>query len=129
MHGRIIDLSYGAAKQLGVVGPGTAKVDIVALGTPVAGPATGGQPKYVPGDYYTGNFTYQVGAFKDYGNAARLRQKLAGRYQNAHITTFDSGDGVFYRVRVGRFSTLDQAAAFLPALEADGFQEPFVVAE
>jgi rare lipoprotein A len=30
VKGRIIDLSYGAAKKLGVVGPGTARVDVLA---------------------------------------------------------------------------------------------------
>ena len=34
VRGRIIDLSYAAAKKLGLVGPGTAYVEIVALGTP-----------------------------------------------------------------------------------------------
>ena len=32
VRGRIIDLSYTAAKEIGIVGPGTARVEVVALG-------------------------------------------------------------------------------------------------
>ena len=127
---RIIDLSYGAARKLGVVGPGVAEVQIVALGSPVSRSKAGGTaPTYVPVDYNKGNFTFQVGAFRDYGNAERLKQVLDKKYKNAHITTFDSGDGIFYRVRVGKFSTLKQAEAHRQTLVADGFEHPFIVAE
>ena len=71
VHGRIIDLSYGAARKLGVVGPGTAPVEIVALGTPAPGTSPD-KPGYLPVDYYSGNFTFQVGAFVDRANAQRL---------------------------------------------------------
>lgn len=129
VRGRIIDLSYAAAKELGVVGPGTAEVEIVALGRAAGSSATGGLSAYIPVDYYNGDFTFQVGAFKNRLNAERLRQELDRKYKNAHIVTFDSGDGVFYRVRVGRFSTLEQAAAQRQLLAADGFENPFIVAE
>ena len=129
VRGRVIDLSYGAAKKLGVVGPGTARVKFVALGTPAKQAKKSATPTYIPADYTKGNFTFQVGAFKDYGNALRLSRTLNAKYKNAHITNFDSGDGIFYRVRVGRFSTLGQAQKQRGALRADGFEDPFVVAE
>ena len=88
VRGRIIDLSYRAAKLLGIVGPGTADVEIVALGTPATTDGGAG-PTFVQGDYYSGNFTFQVGAFANRENAERLKRKLDEQYQNAHITLYD----------------------------------------
>ena len=129
IRGRIIDLSYGAARKAGLVGPGTARVEIVALGA-VSGPKELKKEKrtYVPVDFEKGEFTFQVGAFRNRNNAEKLRAKLDRNYQNAHITTYDSPDGVFYRVRVGRFTSLDQARRGEEILIREGF-DPFIVAE
>ena len=130
-RGRIIDLSYAAAKTLGVVGPGTAPVKITALGAPAqereaTDDAASG---YVPMDYYSGNFTFQVGAFAEQANARRLVSQLRQRYQNAHMTPYFDGQRTFYRVRVGRSSELEQAVAYEQTLIRDGFAETFIVAE
>ena len=129
VRGRIIDLSYGAAKKVGLVGPGTARVKIVALGA-VDGPKELEKQKrtYVPVDYQQGVFTFQVGAFRDKNNAEKLRTRLDENYQNAHITTYESPDGVFYRVRVGRFTTLEQARRGEEIQTREGF-DPIIVAE
>ena len=128
VRGRIIDLSYTAANQIGIVGPGTAEVEIVALGTPVDG-RNGSTASFSAGDYYSGNFTFQVGAFVDRQNAERLKNKLARDYGNTHITVFDRGDKVFYRVRVGKCTTLAQAAQYENQLIQNGFPDAFAVAE
>ena len=128
VRGRIIDLSYTAAKELGLVGPGTAKVEVVALGTPVT--TDGGQPKsFIQGDYYSGNFTFQVGAFLEHENAKRLRNELDAQYKNAHITVYDNGQNIFYRVRVGKVTNLEDAAKFEEHLIQNGFPDAFLVAE
>lgn len=130
VRGRIIDLSYKAAKILGVFGPGTAPVEIVALGAPVGPTGKGGVPRqYVPVDYYSGNFTFQVGAFAERQNAERLKRKLALTYKNAHITVYDRGDQLFYRVRVGRSRTLAKAEEYETMLIQNGFPDAFTVAE
>jgi rare lipoprotein A len=128
-RGRIIDLSYAAAKTLGVVGPGTAPVKVTALGAPALGAKGGAAPGYVPVDYYSGNFTFQVGAFAERANAQRLVGQLNRRYRNAHMTTYFDGQRTFYRVRVGSSSDLEQAAAYEQALIRDGFTGTFIVAE
>ncbi|MBN1472618.1 MAG: septal ring lytic transglycosylase RlpA family protein [Syntrophaceae bacterium] len=125
VQGRIIDLSYEAAKRIGVVGPGTAKVEIIALGKELE-PGSG---RIVPVDYYSGNFTFQVGAFIDKRNAERLLAKLDKKYQNVHMMIYERGDEVFYRVRVGKCQTLDSAAKFSDVLKKDGFADVFTVAE
>jgi rare lipoprotein A len=126
VRGRIIDLSYGAAKGLGLVGPGTARVELVALGSPTK---TGRPGTYTPGNYYRGNFTFQVGAFREQVNAERLRQKLAAIYPHAHITTHLWEGAPLYRVRVGRYNELEQAMAFEKKLIAAGYGDAFIIAE
>jgi len=130
VRGRIIDLSYSAARKLEVVGPGTASVQIVALGTP-ASPKSADKAAgpYLPVDYYSGNFTIQVGAFMDRNNAERLKNKLDQKFQNAHITVYDTGREVFYRVRVGRCSTLQQVDEYESIMIREGFKDAFAVAE
>jgi rare lipoprotein A len=116
---RVIDLSYEAARRLGIVGPGTASVEIVALGTLADSPV----------DVYTGNFTFQVGAFTNRNNAERLRVDLDPRFGNAHIIKFDRGDQIFYRVRIGKCSSLEEAIAYEADLIRNGFPDAFAVAE
>jgi rare lipoprotein A len=129
VRGRIIDLSYAAAKHLGIVDAGTAKVEIVALGSVDGSRATDLKNQtYKPVDYNTGRFTFQVGAFRDRRNAEKLRAKLDQTYKNAHISVYDSADGIFYRVRVGDFSTLDAARQGEEMLIRSGY-EPIIVAE
>lgn len=91
---RVIDLSYAAAQAIGMVGPGTAQVrlDLVSGSSPSVG-----------------FFGVQVGAFLRPENAQRLREQLSSRYSPINVVTFDAPNGVFYRVRVGRFDT--EAAA------------------
>jgi rare lipoprotein A len=116
---RVIDLSYEAARQLGVVGPGTAPVEVVAIGV-LAGSSV---------DLYSGNFTFQVGAFTNRDSAERLRAELNPRFGNAHIVEFDRGDRLFYRVRVGKTTSLEEAAAYEAHLVRNGFPDAFAVAD
>ena len=128
VRGRIIDLSYSAAKQVGLVGPGTARVEVLALGAPKMADS-GSARTYVLGDYYSGNFTFQVGAFVNRENAERQKIELDKNYKNAHISVYDRGDKIFYRVRVGKFSSLQEAGELEDLLIQDGFPDAFMVAE
>jgi rare lipoprotein A len=127
--GRIIDLSYTGAQRIGMVGPGTARVRVTALG------AATEYDKQVPVafkelDYWTGNFTVQVGAFQVKANAQNFTQKLSKLYLNAHIVVHKDFRGTFYRVRIGRFSNLKDAERFSDNLVTnDGFDQAFAVAE
>lgn len=126
VQGRIIDLSYTAAAALDIVGPGTARVKIVALGE--RQPSASGDT-FVPMDYYHGVFTFQVGAFSNRDNAERLRAKLDQRFANAHVAPYDRGDTTFYRVRVGHCNDLETAETFERKLIENGYPQAFIVAE
>ncbi len=123
--GRIIDLSYACAKKLDIVRPGTAPVEIVAIGMTDSSGINADTPDF----YYKGNFTIQVGAFRERANAERLRANLEKTYQNAHIQIFENVKGVFYRVRVTSSSDLEKAIQQEKMMISNGFREAFVVAE
>jgi len=132
VQGRIIDLSYGAAKKLGVVGPGTANVKLTALGSRVAAaPGTESKPPaYRPVDWNHGRFTFQVGAFSDPLNAKRYKNKLVGQYKNAHIAPYFHPDlGKLYGVRIGLATTYKQALKYKITLRQNGFPGAFTIAE
>lgn len=103
VRGRIIDLSYAAAESLGMVGPGTARVDLQILNPErVYGPAA------VPGVY-----AVQVGAFRSEDNAARLQALIAPHFGPIVIQSYnDPAQGLLYRVRVGHLNN-ESAARML----------------
>jgi rare lipoprotein A len=109
---RIIDLSQAAAREIESIGPGIVPVRIEVLGNV---------------DVTAGFFTVQVGAFHDRGNAERLRDRLNASYSPIFIQQYDSSDGPFYRVRVGRISGQEAAQDFGEKLRnAEGFS-PMVI--
>jgi len=111
VEGRIIDLSLAAAREIDLVGPGVAPVRVEVLGNV---------------DVTAGFFTVQVGAFKDRGNAERLRDRLNASYSPIFIQQYDAPEGTFYRVRVGKISGEDAAQQFSEQLRLrEGFT-PYV---
>lgn len=129
---RVIDLSYSAAKELGVVGPGTAPVRVVALGypeKPVASASPSAAVTYrQPASYEPGPFMVQVGSFAVAENARRLAAELKGRFGAASIVEAWVDGTLFYRVRAGRYETLDLAKASLPRFAERGYRNCYVVA-
>jgi len=109
---RILDLSQAAAREIESIGPGVVPVRIEVLGNV---------------DVTTGFFTVQVGAFHDPGNAGRLRDRLSASYSPIFIQQYDSPDGAFYRVRVGKISGQQAAQDFGEKLRnTEGFS-PMVI--
>jgi len=78
-------------------------------------------------DVTAGFFTVQVGAFKDPANAERLRDRLGLTYSPIFIQQYDSPDGAFYRVRVGKISGEDAAHDFGEQLRSKEGFAPLVV--
>jgi rare lipoprotein A len=113
IEGRIIDLSYAAAQAMHM--PGIAQVRLEILGF--------GEAALVPGI-----FAVQVGAFRNQSNAERLKKSIETQFGPVIIQDFDRGDGLFYRVRVGRESTEDAARSLAENLrKASLATETFVV--
>jgi peptidoglycan lytic transglycosylase len=128
--GRVIDLSYGAAKKLGVVGPGTARVHLTALGKPSGTGGKAAARTYTPVNFDRGNFTIQVGAFKSRQNAERLKKELDRKFRNAHVTAYaHEAHGTLYGVRLGQTTSYQQAQQFKQRLRDNGHTGAFTVAE
>jgi rare lipoprotein A len=88
VEGRILDLSYAAAKKLDVWQPGIANVKLEVMQTP-ASIATGGR------------WAVQIGSFENQKEASDLADHLARRYQTAKVAKFASPVGDWWvRVRV-----------------------------
>ena len=124
VDGRIIDLSYGAARELDMIEDGTARVEVRALGVPVGGNLPGTEvfaqtaaepprPGFSlisaaaaaepgPGDRPMQQIFAQVGAFSDESNAVRLADRLrAGGQRNVFVLSESVGPGELHRVRIG----------------------------
>ena len=110
---RIIDLSLAAAREIESIGLGVVPVRVEVL---------------TPGIDPTGGFlTVQVGAFRDQGKAQRLRERLNPSYSPIFIQQYDSPDGTFYRVRVGKVSGEDAAKQLGEQLRSREALTPIVV--
>ena len=106
--GRIIDLSYSAAKNLGIVGSGTAPVKIEALG--YLDESVKGRMTYkAPASYDRGSFGIQVGAFGKLENARRMADSIKQRYGISSIRDAVVNGTRYYRVRAGNYTSLKEA--------------------
>jgi len=112
VENRIIDLSQAAAREIESIGPGVVPVRLEVLGSV---------------DPTEGFFTVQVGAFRDRGNADRLRDRLNASYTPIYIQQYDAADGAFYRVRVGKISGERAAQDFAEQLRAKEGFSPMVL--
>jgi rare lipoprotein A len=110
VRGRIIDLSYAAAQALGMVEEGVAKVRVEVV-----------DKKAAPPPPPEGPFTIQVGAFIDRSNAVRLMAELQKTYTAVSITELKTSENTYYRVRVGRFRTREEAYRIASRLAQEGY--------
>ena len=69
----------------------------------------------------------QVDAFQVQPTAERLRSELATRYTPVSVAAYDSPNGLFYRVRVGRLSSEAAARKLADQLESSERLDTFVV--
>ena len=104
IEGRIIDLSRKAAGEIGMLGSGTALVRLEII----EGPEVARNPP---------QYSVQVGAFLVPENAQRLQEYLAEKFSDVFVDTKEMGDGLYYRVRVGRHSTMEAAQAVAARLQ------------
>jgi len=115
---RDIDLSYAVAKEIGVIGPGLARVLL--------------EPKGRDNSYVrsvkvqtvgmTGPFVIQVGAFADSANAIQLKAALERKYTNVYIQETEVGGMTYYRVRVGNYEDYTRALSVAGQLGQEGYQ-------
>ncbi len=116
VSGRDIDLSYAAARDLGLLQKGTSRVYVEYLGRDTG---------YVKTVRYavrgTGPYTVQVGSFRQRENAWRLKRALSYSYRHVQVIKKRIRGVVFYRVLVGRFNSLSEAERVALRLTKEGY--------
>ena len=105
---RILDLSFAAAREIGLVLSGTGQVELFLV-------EKGGAPP---------RYTVQVAAFGEEERAAALKSELARFYPEAVVRS----DGTWSRVQVGAFGDRDKAEALRRELAAMGMSSIVVAA-
>ncbi len=131
VDGRIIDLSYAAAKKLGVDGPGTANVEIRTVGSGQARPTSAVRTiplsKELKPDI---PLFVQMGSFSSHVNASNLVKNLLDANEStAQISRLQTDSGLYYRVRVGPLFDMDEANAILKRIKSKGFQTARIVVQ
>lgn len=134
VRNRIIDLSYSAAKALGVVHKGTALVEVQAISNPSATiPSNIKQvSKTYPAKHlhHRARLYVQVAAFTQHANAEKMRARLILRQLGRiHISPKKVHHETFYRVLIGPYRSVNQVDALTAKLEHIGFDDTDVVIE
>lgn len=124
---RIIDLSESAAGRLGMLQEGLAPVRVTALGYRADGQA-GSSAYRQPASYDAGTFSLQVASFAVRANAYRYGDELRKRYGTADVQEVQLQGKIFYRVRLGRYTSLHSAQLGQEQYGRTGFAGCFVVA-
>lgn len=106
VRGRIIDLSHAAARQIEMIGPGTAKVKLTIIAAPKN---LDRQPEL---------FAVQTGAFRDKARAEAMRQSL-DRFGPVRLVE-RRGGGTVWRVLVGEEETEADAQVLAESIRATG---------
>jgi len=116
VRGRDIDLSYAAAKKIGIINRNPARVYVEYLGR---------DSRYIRLVKYNamrGPYTIQVASFRRIDNALRLKRILEYSYNNVYITYAWINGHKFYRVRIGRYYNIEKARRIAERLAAEGYE-------
>jgi rare lipoprotein A len=128
IRGRVIDLSYAAARSIAMIGPGTAPVRIEVLAP--AGAAAQTRAQLVPpppNDLPATSYAIQVASLTDAGKAEQLRQVLARRFPDAFVSPLAGSQRRYYRVRIGPYPLRQVALARAELVNRLGY--PAVIME
>ncbi len=128
VKGRCIDLSYAAAKALGMLKKGVARVRIIALaeGYPYNGKIV---YKRIPNIRYN-EFFLQVGAFRNKKNAIKFKKRIKKAFpeKKVKIEKFYWRGKVYYRVQIYLARDLNRARLIARNLKFY-FPDSFIVAK
>jgi rare lipoprotein A len=150
VENRLIDLSYAAASKLEMLGPGTALVDVTAVGPgdlppPVANappaasvaaavvalpPAASLTPAQTASPPVGGapQVYLQVGAYATRANADTVVTKLGGAgVEHAFILPAQDGARTLYKVRIGPLADVDSVDKLTSRLKELGYPDSQIV--
>ncbi len=127
-RGRIIDLSYAAAKKLDMIGPGTAEVRIEVVDRNGKPQKVRALPFEDGGD--DGSIYIQLGSFVSEINARKLMKELQSRRERPlQLKRVEAAQGLFYRVLLGPLVDVDEAESVRKRLQRKGYQQARIIIE
>ena len=127
-QGRIIDLSEAAARELGILAEGVARVRIEVIERPPLPPTPAKTSPFFEPDGHAltrvSPFSLQIGAFSEIENATALARNARKELKKESVFLWKvviKGKPL-YRVLVGHYRTRKEAEARRDALRRDGWQ-------
>lgn len=121
IRGRVIDLSYGAARELAMIGKGTEEVILTILDSRGSGYSANSSNER------TENYWVQVGSFNTLTQAVSLREQLVNQYPQVRLKTVDLPSGQWHRVQIGSFHTQKKAERVATEIENRFDLEPLLL--
>ncbi len=113
VRGRIIDLSYAAAKKIDMIKTGIAKVKVEVLSTPSSRKT----------DVFDALYTVQLGSFSSRKNALALLEEVKPLVkERVRIERTKIKGNMYYRVRVGLFDSKREAERVKYMLRRRGYR-------
>lgn len=130
-HGnRLIDLSYSAATQLGIIARGTGMVEVRAISASKPGTLRTAAKINTPIGVEKPDLFLQVGAFSTENKARQLQRKIRNQIKdNVLIVPLNKANRSLYRVRIGPLSSIEYADSLSSKLVRLGFNDAHVVIE
>ena len=107
---RMLEVSYGAARELGFVAQGTARVSIETLDDVQD----------------AGKYTVQAALYTEEESAKFLKRRLSRKFELVSISSFETNITRYFSVRVGAYASVERAEQIAAKLASEGF-EPLVL--
>ncbi len=129
--GRVIDLSFAAAKKLGILRNGTARVEIQDVSiTQQQAPVASTQPEQMHAAAAADDNLYiQIGAFTERNNADRLSSDIEHPNLPAIRVKADHSTRPVFRVQLGPLQSLTEAEKVMEHLNKQGITSSRLVFE
>jgi rare lipoprotein A len=107
---RMLEVSYGAAKELGFAAQGTTRVSIETL-------------KDIE---EAGKYTVQAALYTEEESAKFLKRRLSRKFELVSISSFETNSTRYFSVRVGAYASVERAEQIAAKLTSEGL-EPVVL--
>jgi rare lipoprotein A len=111
-YGRIIDLSYAAARQISIWAAGTAPVQVSVLNS---------EGMLVP-EPLPSSYALLLASSTDAEEVSRIMRELGRRYPDVYMSLLSSGPLHYYQIRMGSFRSQREAAVQARAMGRAGIQ-------
>ncbi|MGE0475087.1 MAG: septal ring lytic transglycosylase RlpA family protein [Nitrospirales bacterium] len=118
IRGRIIDLSYAAARELSMIGRGTEDVVLTILKS---------KKDYIPAGDRGNRFWVQAGSFQTLTEAVSFQELLRPHFPRTRLQSVQLSSGEWHRVQIGDFSSAQKAQHAANELEQQFHVEPLLL--